>query len=143
MESELKSACTPRSDRESATNTEVLIYVVDDESMIGEIAEITLKLKGFRTKLFSDPELALQSLENSAEKPSLMIADFLMRPINGIELIEQCKEIQPNLKKILFSGNVGKEILQYYSVKPEAFVAKPFFPNSLVTTVNSVLEASV
>ena len=108
--------------------------------MNAERAEIVLKLGGFRVRLFTDPELALRSLEIDSEKPALMLASFLMHPTNGLELIKRCKEIQPNLKAVLFSGNVGEEILQYYSVEPDAFMGKPFLAETLLRTIKSVLE---
>ncbi len=118
---------------------EVLIYVVDDESMIGEVVEVILKLKGFQPKFFTDPELALQAISSAEAKPDLLLTDFLMSPLNGMELIERCKKVRPDLKTILYSGNVGEEIMQYYSVKPDGFMSKPFLPKTLVSMVKSVL----
>ena len=63
-----------------------------------------------------------------------------MSPINGMELIERCKRVLPSLKTILYSGNVGEEIMQYYSTKPDGFLSKPFLPRTLVSVVNSVLR---
>lgn len=45
---------------EEVPGREILIYVVDDESMVGEVVEVILKLKGFRPRLFTDPEAAYQ-----------------------------------------------------------------------------------
>lgn len=120
--------------------SEILVYVVDDESLIGEVVEVVLKLKGFRPKFFTDPELALESMTHDEEKPVLLLTDFLMSPINGMELIEKAKKILPSLKTILYSGNVGEEMTQYYSVKPDEFLSKPFFPQSLVAIVQSALN---
>lgn len=124
---------------EAAEPRDVLVYVVDDESMIGEVVEVILKLKGFRPRFFTDPEQAYQALLNEDPKPALLLTDFLMSPINGMELIERCKRVHPDLKTILYSGNVGEEIIRYYSVRPDGFVSKPFLPKTLVTAVKSVL----
>ena len=118
---------------------DVLIYVVDDESMIGEVVEVILKLKGFTPKFFTDPDAAYQAIAKEDPKPDLLLTDFLMSPINGMELIERCKRVHPQLKTILYSGNVGDEIMQYYSAKPDGFLSKPFLPKTLVSVVNSVL----
>ncbi|MBI4664618.1 MAG: response regulator [Verrucomicrobia bacterium] len=128
-------AGTPR-----ASGREILVYVVDDESMIGEVVEVILKLKGFRPRFFTDPELAYETIMHEEPKPDLLLTDFLMSPINGMELIERCKRIQPGLKTILYSGNVGEEIMQYYAAKPDGFISKPFLPKTLVSVVNSVLK---
>lgn len=118
----------------------VLVYVVDDESMIGEVVEVILKLKGFKPRFFTDPELALRTMTEEEPKPDLLLADFLMSPMNGMELIERAKRVCPSLKTILYSGNVGEEITHYYSVKPDGFVSKPFLPKTLVAMVKSVLD---
>lgn len=123
----------------SEAESNILIYVVDDESMIGEVVEVILKLKGFQPKFFTDPERALDALTASNPKPNLLLTDFLMTPINGMELIERCKRIHPELKTILYSGNVGEDIMKYYSVKPDGFMSKPFLPKTLISTVSSVL----
>jgi len=124
---------------QSTEGKPILIHVVDDESMIGEVVEVILKLKGFQPKFFVDPDLALHSLINDEPKPDLLLTDFLMSPYNGMELIERCKRVHPALKTILCSGNVGEEIMQYYSIKPDGFVSKPFLPKTLVAVVKSVL----
>lgn len=123
----------------SRSSDKIIVYVVDDEALIGEVVEVILKLKGFQPKFFIDPEMALQALSNDQPKPDLLLTDFLMTPINGMELIERSKRIHPDLKTILYSGNVGEEIMKYYSVKPDAFMGKPFLPKTLVAIVNSVL----
>lgn len=107
--------------------------------MIGEVVEVILRLEGYQPRFFSDPEQAFEALSSAAAKPSLLLTDFLMSPINGMELIERCKEVQPGLKTILYSGNVGEEIMQYYQTKPDGFLSKPFLPKTLVGLVRNVL----
>ncbi len=140
MQSKSTNALSPDPSPSGKKEAAILIYVVDDESLIGEVVEVVLKLKGFRPKFFTDPEEALRALAGEEEKPVLLLTDFLMSPMNGMELIERCKSIQPNLKTVLYSGNVGEEITQYYSIKPDGFLGKPFLPKNLVSTVQSVLE---
>ena len=117
-----------------------LIYVVDDESMIGEVVEVILSLEGLRSKFFQNPLSALSEIGEANPRPSLLLTDFVMTPLNGMELIERCKELYPGLKTILYSGNVGEDITQFYSVQPDAFLSKPFLPKTLVNTVQSVLK---
>src|SRR5258706_12063113 len=74
------------------------IYVVDDELMIGEVVQVILRLEGFKPKFFADPEKALQSFLEEETKPALLLTDYLMSPINGMELIDRCKKHHPDLK---------------------------------------------
>lgn len=138
MDSKNDSVSHPQ--RQSSQEADaVLIYVVDDESMIGEVVEVILKLKGFKPKFFTDPSLALAAITNDQPKPDLLLTDFLMSPLNGMELIERAKRVCPTLKTILYSGNVAEEIMHYYSVKPDGFLGKPFLPKNLIAQVRSVL----
>jgi CheY-like chemotaxis protein len=125
--------------RKSAKPAEISIYVVDDEPMMGEVVEAILQLEGYHTRIFSDPEEALLALAATRTKPQLLLTDFVMPAMNGMELIEQAKRIQPDLKSILFSGNFGQDIMRYYPVKPDKFISKPFQPKALMALIKTVL----
>ncbi len=119
-----------------------LIYVVDDEVMIGEVVEVILGLEGYRPRFFQNPRQALEALERGEDRPDLLLTDFVMSPINGIELIEKARRVYPGLKTILYSGNVGQESLNRFLTKPDAFLAKPFLPKTLISVVQKVLDSS-
>lgn len=125
--------------RENLSPAPGLVYIVDDEVLIGEVVEAILSLEGYETKVFSNPEQALRAFCEESRKPELLISDFVMTPMNGMELIERCKEVAPGLKTLLYSGNVGEEITSQYITKPDAFMNKPFLPRTLVGLVQSVL----
>jgi DNA-binding NtrC family response regulator len=137
-----------RTDAETLTQAEsqgrektgTLIYVVDDEPMVGEVVEILLQMEGLQPKLFQDPGVAMMDFLGANPRPELLITDFVMGSMNGMELIDNCKQIQPNLKTILFSGNVGEKITASYSVKPDRFVSKPFQPKVLIEVIRSLLK---
>lgn len=116
-----------------------LIFVVDDEVMIGEVVEAILNMEGFESRFFSDPLRALKAVTESERKPDVLLSDYVMNPMNGMELIQRCKAMVPGLKTILYSGNVGEEITRLYSIKPDAFMAKPFLPKRLVGLVQKML----
>ena len=120
-----------------------LIYVVDDEAMIGDVVQIILRMEGYRSKFFQDPEQAWAAFAHDETRPALLLTDYLMRPMNGLELIERCKRVQPGLKTILSSGNAGGTVLQQSSVKPDAFLRKPFLPRTLLGLLRSTLDGAV
>jgi two-component system cell cycle sensor histidine kinase/response regulator CckA len=115
------------------------IYIVDDEAMIGEVVEVILNLEGYRPRFFQNPIEALEAFIAADPKPDLLLTDFVMSPMNGMELIERCRQICPEVKCILYSGNVGQEITQFYSSKPDGFLSKPFLPKALTGIVQTVL----
>ncbi len=130
-------------EQQTLTSTSVdpkLIYVVDDELMIGDVVQIILKMDGFRPRVFQDPELAWKSFLDEEPKPVLLLTDYLMSPINGMELIERCKRSQPALKTILYSGNASEDMIQRYGIEPDAFLRKPFLPKTLLGLVRFTLQ---
>lgn len=130
---------TPDNDGETSSGS--LVYIVDKDSMLGNVIEGFLNQNGLRPKFFTDSETALQTLKDDPEKPVLLLTNLLM---NGLNLIERSKRVEPNLKTLLFDRNAGEETLGESSAdcsfKPDGFLRDPLLLEILVTTVKSILE---
>lgn len=126
---------------ETPAGTDGVIFVVDDEPMIGEIVASILDLEGYRSRVFVDPQKALAAFVEANPRPKLLMTDYVMGPMNGMELIHRCRSLAPELKTILYSGNVTEDITDIYVFKPDAFVEKPFLPATLLGVVERVLGA--
>ena len=116
-----------------------VIFLVDDQAMLLDLAEMSLQNEGYSLKKFTDPEVALKSFLKARPKPALLITDYAMGKMNGLELIEKCKEAKPDLKSILISGTAGAEIVLESSVKVDRFLGKPYQPPNLAEIVRRVL----
>lgn len=127
---------------EKARNAKTLIYVVDDEPMLLELASVILEPLGYQLKTFRDPDLALQSYVQSAPRPDLLITDYAMHEMNGLALMEACRKLQPRQKVLLISGTVDESIYQHSKVRPDRFLAKPYQARQLVELVRELLEQS-
>ena len=119
--------------------SEILIYVVDDERLVAEVVEAVLRLHRYKIRLFDNPEVALQAFMDADPKPDLLFTDYVMGEMNGLELIERCKKVHPKVKTILYSGSVGQEIWADHETKPDNFINKPFQPKALLEIVRKVL----
>ena len=69
-----------------------------------QMAERLLRSKGFETVLAADGENALEMLQTGACKPDLVLTDYHMPNMTGLELIRQAQLLKPNLKFVLVSG---------------------------------------
>jgi two-component system cell cycle sensor histidine kinase/response regulator CckA len=116
-----------------------LIYVVDDEPMLLELAALVLEPLGYQLQTFRDPAEAMQAFTAANPRPAIVITDYAMHRLNGMDLVKQCKEIQPKQKVILVSGTVGHEVFQDAPVKPDRFLAKPYEARQLSDMVEAVL----
>lgn len=142
MECEQDTALLPDETRDSEVFKKTLIYVVDDQSSMGVAIAAILRREGFQVKWHMDPESALKYLSQQNEAPVLLLTDFMMDPMDGLELIERFKELKPSMKAILFSGYSKEEIREYDKIEPDAFMSKPFNASTLVQRIKSVLAAA-
>ena len=120
-------------------NPGALVFLVDDELMVGEVVVAILKLGGHQIRWFQDPIKALEGFRDSDPKPDLLLTDYKMPQMTGRELIQRCKEAHPALKTILYSGDVQEDTAALYKAKPDRLLRKPFVPNTLLDLVKQVL----
>jgi CheY-like chemotaxis protein len=118
-----------------------LIYVVDDEALLLDLAEASLQAGNYVIKKFQDPEEALKSFLREKTKPDILISDYAMGKMNGLELIEKCKRASPELKAMLVSGTAGAEIILNAPVKVERFLGKPYQPAALLEIIQQMAAA--
>jgi two-component system, cell cycle sensor histidine kinase and response regulator CckA len=124
---------------DSAKDGGAEIYVVDDEPMLLELASVILEPLGYRIRTFRSAEVAIDEFKSARPQPALIITDYAMHTMNGLELIEACRRIRPGQKTLLVSGTVGPDIFQDTPIRPDRFLAKPYQAKQLVDAVKSIL----
>ena len=120
---------------------EALIYVVDDEPMLLELASVILEPLGYSVETFRSPETALRAFEFAQPGPALLITDYAMHTMTGLELAGACRRIRPNQKVLLVTGTVGPEIMRGAPVQPDRFLAKPYNAKDFIEAVEMTLAA--
>ena len=115
------------------------IYVVDDEQMLLELAEMILEQAGFQVCLFHDPQEALTEYKAAESPPDVLVTDYAMAQMNGLDLIRECKRLHPQQKTILLSGTVDENIYAKSEARPDHFLAKPYQINKLVEVIRALL----
>ena len=116
-----------------------VIYAVDDEVMILELIAVVLEPLGYRVLTFPDPALALEAFASGPVRPALIITDYAMHSMNGMELIEKCRALAPDQKTLLASGTVNEGIFTDSPVAPDRFLAKPFKTQDLIAVVRELV----
>jgi CheY-like chemotaxis protein len=118
-----------------------LIYVVDDEPMLLELASVILEPLGYTVQTFRDPEAAVRAFTSAQIRPALVITDYAMHMMNGMELIEACRRVRPAQKALLLSGTVGPDIYHNAPTQPDRFLAKPYQARQLIDAVKAMLAS--
>jgi len=118
-----------------------VVFVVDDEPMLLELNTVILEPLGFRVRSFRDPETAIRAFSISNPRPVLIVTDYAMHTLNGMDLISACRRIAPGQKIIMVSGTVDETIFAGAPEKPDRFLAKPYQSRQLTELVREVLAA--
>ena len=116
------------------------IFVVDDEPILLELAEKVLSGLKCEIQTFNNPEVALKTYAAAARPPELIITDFAMHEMTGLDLIRACRRLHPKQKILLVSGTVDESVFNGTGIKPDRFLAKPYLPAALTGLVQELLE---
>jgi DNA-binding response OmpR family regulator len=116
-----------------------LVFIVDDEPMLLELTTMILAPAGFRVETFRDPLAAVRAFSLANPLPDLIITDFAMHQMNGLDLIRDCRRIHPEQKILLVSGTVDEAIYRGAPDQPDAFLAKPYTATELTAVVRKLL----
>ena len=64
-----------------------------------------------------------------------------MAGMNGMDLIRECKRINPQQKTILLSGTVDESIYANSPIKPDYLLTKPYQIHKLVEMIHSLIAS--
>jgi two-component system, cell cycle sensor histidine kinase and response regulator CckA len=118
-----------------------VVFVVDDEPMLLELNTVILEPLGFRVRAFRDPDTAVRAFSLANPRPVLIVTDYAMHTMNGMDLISACRRVAPDQKIIMVSGTVDETIFHGAPEKPDRFLAKPYQSRQLSDLVRDVLAA--
>jgi len=132
----------PAADRGSQMgNMNKTILVADDESHILHVVSLKLRNAGYRVLTARDGQEALELAQS--EKPDLLITDYHMPELSGLELCQKLKQgpETSGIPAIMLTA-------RGYHLEPSdtersgvlRMLSKPFSPRHLLATVNEVLE---
>lgn len=117
------------------------ILVVDDETMVTKTLKTLLKLEGYsNVYAFNDPKDALDWLKNNT--CAVIVSDFIMPDMNGIEFLLKAKEINPDTTQILLTGYADKEnaIKAINEVGIFKYIEKPWNNDDIILNIKNGIE---
>jgi two-component system, NtrC family, nitrogen regulation response regulator GlnG len=117
-----------------------LVYIVDDDHQLRPLLERALVRAGFDVAAFPNAELALDALLAGETVPDLLVTDYQMPGMNGLELIARCREILPGLKTLSISGTPELMELKFPRCRPDTLLPKPFAYPDLIKEVRLLVS---
>jgi CheY-like chemotaxis protein len=85
------------------------VLLVDDQKDIVRLLHSTLQTLGYQLDIVDAPSGEEALLEASRRKVDLLVADYLLPGISGVELMHKVRARQPELKVIFISGMTDRK----------------------------------
>jgi len=120
-----------------------LVLIVEDEPAQAEVLRYNLEKKGYRTSVAPAGEETLMLVEE--EEPDLVILDWMLPDIAGIEICRQLKT-RPKTRTlpVIMLTARGEEDDRVRGLESGAddYVVKPYSPSEMIARVQAVLRRS-
>lgn len=116
------------------------IVLADDEDGIRLVIKRALTVKGFQVIECQNATQAIDAVKSNPDV-QLLITDMMMPGMDGEHLIQNVKQLNPNIKAILMSGYSNQfEKHTANTPLPFTFLTKPFVLDELLRLVQKVLQ---
>ena len=115
--------------------------LVEDESVILEVAQKMLKKLGYVVLVAATPGEAINIAKNHTSEIHLLITDVIMPEMNGRDLSKLIRNIRPEVK-CMFTSGYTDNVIAHHGVLDEDvwFLPKPFSMNDLALKVYQTLK---
>ena len=117
------------------------VLVVDDEPSVRDYLADVLQYDGYQCRCFSEGLAALSYLNQRNQPADLLLADISMPGMDGIDLLRNVKETNPELPVILVSGLYELAIaVDALQAGADDYLRKPVKPQDVLALVNRYLD---
>ncbi len=117
------------------------ILLVDDESLILDVARDLLKALGYKVLTAQNGMAAVDIYQQSKETIDLVILDMVMPEMNGGEVFDELKKINPDVKVLLSSGySINGQASKIINRGCVGFIQKPFTIMEIARQLRNVLD---
>ncbi len=118
------------------------ILLVDDEPGMLRYIRTLLEVDDYKVETASTGEEAVALVQKGLQ-PSLVLLDLLMPGIDGLQTLEQLRQLQPGIKVVMLSC-VGetKKVVQAMRLGAHDYLTKPFQKAELDAAINQCLGSN-
>ena len=115
------------------------ILVVDDEQLVRSLTVQVLERAGHDVVSVADAKGALELLER--ERVDLVVSDVVMPGLTGVELLNELRDLQPDLPVVLMTGGSPEpeRTTRALELGADGIVYKPYSHADLIDAVQAAL----
>jgi len=119
----------------------VFIAIIDDEPDLACLFKEALsQIDGAEVFAFTDPLLALEHFQTNHQNYMVIISDYRMPSMTGIELLSKIKDVNPAVTRIMMSAfEIQDELFQEFKCV-DKFLQKPVLMTDLINEVRMLVS---
>lgn len=141
----------------SGNTSKQTVLLVDDETTVLNLCRTLLEREGFTVLSATESSEALKICKNHPGSIDILVTDLVLPPpefsfasganefphVHGHELAVRALRMRDNLRVVLMSGNIEKDLAGYgIRIGSVPFIAKPFENQAMVNLVRRTLQAA-
>ena len=119
----------------------VFVAVIDDEVDLAYLFKEALsQIDGVQVFAFTDPLLALEHFKANHQNYRVVISDYRMPTMTGMELLSKIKDVNPAVTRIMMSAfEIQDELFQECKCV-DKFLQKPVLMTDLINEVRMLVS---
>ena len=119
----------------------MFVAVIDDEADLAYLFKEALsQIDGVEVFAFTDPSLALEHFKANHPNYKVVISDYRMPTMTGMELLSKIKDVSPVATRIMMSAfEIQDELFQEYKCV-DKFLQKPVLMTDLINEVRMLVS---
>lgn len=86
-----------------------MVYIDDDEVLVVTVEALLIRA-GFRVSVFDNPRAALRAIGTTLADVDIVVTDFNMPDLTGLEVAREVARIRPGLPIIVTSGYLSEDL---------------------------------
>jgi PAS domain S-box-containing protein len=130
---------TPASGPKTGNET---VLLVEDEPLVLGLTNTMLSRLGYTVLAAATPAEAVHVAGERRQRIDLLVTDVVMPEMNGRELADRLRSLNPGLRCLFLSGYFASAVSSGGVLEPGVhFLQKPFSMNDLATKLREVLES--
>ena len=119
----------------------MFIAIIDDEPDLACLFKEALsQIDGAEVFAFTDPLLALEHFQTNHQNYMVIISDYRMPSMTGIELLSKIKDVNPEVTRIMMSAFEIQDELFEECKCVDKFLQKPVLMTDLIDEVRMLVS---
>lgn len=117
------------------------VLLIDDDASVLKISTLMLKRMGYTISAYDNPLAALDAVRNDPTAFQIVITDYNMPVMAGLEIAAAVRDLCPDLPVVVTSGNVDDQLRTGAARAGVAeLISKPFTASELSAKIERILR---